>query len=476
MLILLVEILFLIFLFYCVFIKPYKELDKLPGPSTLELIKNYSYYSSRKGIVSYLRTLNDKYGRIVKVWIKPFKPMIVTSDIDYVDKIYKSNDLHITPIFFEMIFLREGIMSNSNYDSWKKDKQTIQKAVTREYISGKISVYDKKYDEFLDIIRKNLGKPFDVESPLYHIVLDIMMHTMQDSNIDLTAKEVQDYTKFRVDFFNLLFEKMNSFAMMGPLHKFTKNYKLMIESKNNIVNFSRNLVERLKSVKTELRDKHNLIYAMINSGMPEERIIDNINTMIHGGHETSIIPLALGFYQLSQRPELQQKILDEIHTIIGKDVKTPITLKDLNLMIYLRAFIKECVRCYFTGPFLDRKTEEEIEIHGVKIPKGTHVMFDLVNIATSDQSFDDPHVFNPDRFLKENMTSRTARGDITFGYGIRTCPGKHIAYAAMKILIVKVIREFEICPLQQEHKIELVSEIFFRSVHGIPIRFQKRNL
>nr|XP_022920969.1 cytochrome P450 4C1-like [Onthophagus taurus] len=456
------------------YMKQFVDIDKLPGPSTLKLIKDLYFNSSSKGIIDYFQSLNSIYGPVVKVWMKPFKPMIITNDMEYCNKIFKANDHHISPVLHEMTFMGDGIASTVDYHTWKNDKAVMVKAITKSYINSKLDIYNQKYDDLINAIRSNLGKPVDVEKYLHTILLEVILETIQHKGINITQREKKDYITSRNDFFVLLLQKMNSFSCMGVLHWFTNNYRKIWKRHSEVVAFGTDWLEKFNKLDVKERDPTNLVYAMMEGGIPDNRIVDNINTIIQGGHDTSIVPLSMALRELAHNPEIQNKIYEEIKNVMGTDINAEIDIEHLNNMPYLHATAKESLRRFMSMPFLDRLILRDMLIDGTKIPKGIRVMFHLVGIMTSEKNYDDPLTFKPERFLKENVTAKSQKSFFGFGYGPKLCPGKPIAYAAMKLILVKIIREFEVLPA--EHDVQLVSELFFRSLTGIPSIFRKRNI
>nr|XP_022913591.1 cytochrome P450 4C1-like [Onthophagus taurus] len=452
-------------------VNKFKSIEKIPGPSFKDIINHYR--NSSEGFLKFFQSLNTKYGPIVKIWIKPMPPIIMTTDMEFIQKIYKSNDNFYTPAFSEAeSLLREGLATTKSRENWHNDKQIVIKTFTRDYISNRLIVYNEKYNEFMEMIYENLEKPIELESNLERIHAEIIIESMMDSQIKITQKEINDYMENRTKYFNLLLEKMNS-STMGILYKFTQNYRLSLGYAENVIEIMENLLERHKKIPIDQREKCNLIYAFIDSGMSDDKIVDNMNTIIGGGFETSVVPLALTLYELAKRPELQEKILEEILSIVGPQSSREITLNDLNNMTYLHCVVNEALRLFFPSPFVDRLLTKDVEIKDMIIPKDTQVIFNLAEIFKSNENFENANVFNPDRFLPENMTENAKKAHLSFGYGAKYCPGKNIAYASMKLFLAKILREFEICSVK-DHDVKLKADIMFRSIDGIPVIFQKR--
>ena len=52
--------------------------------------------------------------------------------------------------------------------------------------------------------------------------------------------------------------------------------------------------------------------------MTDKELIDEVMTMIIAGHETSAGTLNWAWYELSQNPDVEQRLLDEIQSVLVK--------------------------------------------------------------------------------------------------------------------------------------------------------------
>lgn len=74
--------------------------------------------------------------------------------------------------------------------------------------------------------------------------------------------------------------------------------------------------------------------------------------------------MSFTLYELSRRSVIQQKLLEEIQSIVGKDSTAEITYKDLQEMKYLEAIVKESLRLHVIVPIIERKISYAIEHSG----------------------------------------------------------------------------------------------------------------
>ena len=80
----------------------------------------------------------------------------------------------------------------------------------------------------------------------------------------------------------------------------------------------------------------------------------------------------------------------------------------------------------------------------ITIPKGMLVFIPVLGFHTDEQYFDEPNVFNPERFSPENKSSIQAGTFIPFGIGPRQCIGMRIARLEAKVMIYQLLRHFRL--------------------------------
>lgn len=71
--------------------------------------------------------------------------------------------------------------------------------------------------------------------------------------------------------------------------------------------------------------------------------------------------LVFQFVLLANHRDVQEKVVDEIHSVIGYNGITP-TLADLNKLQYLEMVIKECLRLYPSVGTVAREVTEELQL------------------------------------------------------------------------------------------------------------------
>ena len=94
-----------------------------------------------------------------------------------------------------------------------------------------------------------------------------------------------------------------------------------------------------------------------------------------------------------------------------------------------------------------RKTTLDTSIDEISISKNSIVIFNIWNYHRSYEYWEDPHIFNPYRWLDENGNEfhpGKYSSYLPFSAGIRRCPGEALAKFEMFLFISRLFRDFQV--------------------------------
>ena len=146
-------------------------------------------------------------------------------------------------------------------------------------------------------------------------------------------------------------------------------------------------------------------------------------------------------------PGIQEKGQKEIDRLLGGE-RLP-TLADQDDLPYISALIKEIYRWHVPLPIsIPKASTEDDTYKGYRIPKGATVMENVWSLFYDPSVYPEPHIFNPERFLKDGKLNPSVRDpeDRVFGSSRRICPGKHFANRALFLRVATVLATFDIEP------------------------------
>ena len=149
---------------------------------------------------------------------------------------------------------------------------------------------------------------------------------------------------------------------------------------------------------------------------------------------------------LAERPDIQQKALDEIRKVHQEDA--PLCDADDDQSIpYIVALVRELLRYYTVLRLsLPRATVKDVIYQGKTIPSGSVVFLNAWACNMDDEVWKDPEVFRPERWLEQPDAPL-----FTYGLGYRMCAGSLLANREMYTIYLRMLGAFTIEDVEAEH-------------------------
>ncbi|KAK1446466.1 hypothetical protein CCUS01_12431 [Colletotrichum cuscutae] len=177
----------------------------------------------------------------------------------------------------------------------------------------------------------------------------------------------------------------------------------------------------------------------------ERRMELGNNTLIIGGSETTATLLARVTYYLLTNRDCLAKLADEVRSSFKTEEE--INLVSVNKLTYMLACLDEALRVYPPVSMgLPRVTPKGgATICGNFVPENTIVAIHQWAINHNEQYFKDPYGFHPERFIgDEKFASDNREAFQPFHIGSRNCLGRNLAYVEMRLILARLIWNFDI--------------------------------
>ncbi|KAK3907468.1 Cytochrome P450 4C1 [Frankliniella fusca] len=216
-----------------------------------------------------------------------------------------------------------------------------------------------------------------------------------------------------------------------------------------------------------------------SENLSDEDIREEVDTIMFEGHDTTAAALSFAAFSLATNQHVQDKLFDEMQHIFG-DSDRDATYQDLADMKYLERVIKETLRLYPSVPLFWRDVREEVTLgsqyppSGYKVPAGSTVCCNMYMLGRNPDAFEDPELFDPDRFLPERWHGKHPFDYTPFSAGPRNCVGQKFAMLEMKVTLSKLVRNFRLLPPPQRFSLDLAVEVVLKSRSGVMLRVEKR--
>ncbi|GFS72894.1 cytochrome P450 4c3 [Nephila pilipes] len=265
-----------------------------------------------------------------------------------------------------------------------------------------------------------------------------------------SGKEVKRHVKIIDDLSKSIIQEKKIQYLHG--NKVTKNFKMKA------------LIDLLLELHFETQE------------LSEEDICEEVNTFIVAGHETVSLTITWALYLIGLYPDVQAKIHEELDRIFGTDTERDVTESDLNDLTYLSCVLKETNRLYAVVPMIGRQAEEDMNICGFKVPKGSTCIVSIYFLHRDKYVFPDPEKFDPDRFLPENSVKIPEYGYIPFSAGPRNCIGQKFAIMEMKTIVSSILRNYTIESLDSRDKVLPQMQVTLHPSIPIRVRIRPRRI
>lgn len=172
---------------------------------------------------------------------------------------------------------------------------------------------------------------------------------------------------------------------------------------------------------------YDLLQHLIDAGLSDDLIRDQMLTMLIAGHDTSTALLGWTLALLGQHPEVHKQLIHEIDTL----EKSPL----------LDHVIKESLRLYPPIHIGNRMIRDEIDFDGDKAHANERMFYSIYLTHRDPAIWENAEDFCPERFARGRKTPPFAY--IPFGGGPRACIGAAFGQAEARIVLTHLLKTFK---------------------------------
>jgi cytochrome P450 len=155
----------------------------------------------------------------------------------------------------------------------------------------------------------------------------------------------------------------------------------------------------------------NLLEAMLalrdepDSGFSDDDVYANIITLLLAGEDTTAYSLAWAMHILAGDQELQSRLRRAALEALG-DARVPATFADTTKLSLFEGAAFEAMRMRPVAPLNFLEANEDTELAGIAIPKGTPVFLLTRPAVLDDNNYQDAKDFKPERWAGRRESSR----------------------------------------------------------------------
>lgn len=372
----------------------------------------------------------------------------------------------------------------ANGEDWYRYRTTVSKRILKpKEVAEYLPIFNEIITDFitrLDSIRSPPGtdNSYEVEgidNELFKWSFESVSHVLFDRRFGCLENEVNPDAQ---DFINSVGEFLHSIVVIGMIpvwfHKIyeTKVFKDFVYHFDNMYKYADRFIdETVKDVEIR-RGQSNAAdstaekvgfveYLLFQRQLSKRDLMASMIDLFFAGVDTTSNTMQWFLYTMAKNPDKQKKLFQEISTALAEG-ELP-SSNSLAKMPYLKACFKETLRLYPLLSTSSRTIQEDMEILGYLIPKGTMIQFLHYYMSNCEDYFPNAKDFLPERWMRNEQKgtkdTEHAFASIPFGFGTRMCAGRRIAELEMYLLAVRLIQKYKL-----EYPSNEVVEPFMRVV------------
>lgn len=315
------------------------------------------------------------------------------------------------------------------------------------------------------------GAVIDLSAEMMTLTLNIVAKALFDADLDREAREIGDALTDIL----ALFPRFS--LPMGELVN-----RLPLPSNRRFERACR----RLDAVVYRLIDEHrrggtdrgDLLSTLLLStdaegdggGMDDRQLRDEVMTLLMAGHETTANALAWTFYLLSQNPDAEARLHEEVDRVL--DGRLP-RIEDVPALAWAERVLAESMRLYPPVPSLGRRAVRDVPLDGWVIPARTVVVMSAFVTQRDPRWFPDPLRFDPDRFTAEARAARPRFAYFPFGGGARNCIGEPFAWLEGVMVLATLAQRWRF-RLLPGHPVVPQAVVTLRPRYGMKVVAERR--
>jgi cytochrome P450 len=284
------------------------------------------------------------------------------------------------------------------------------------------------------------GRTIDMMHEMMRLTLDVACRSLFSVDIRGEAAAVARALDFLVADFTFRFER----PLYPPANRFptprNRQYLAAIAELDRVVYAM--IADRRRTGTAGFDDMLSLLLDArdeeTGQSMTDKQIHDELITLLIAGHETTAVALTWALYLLALHPQVEQRMLAELDDVLSGQ---PPSAADYPRLEYTRRVVDEAMRLYPPVWITNRQVLADDVVCGYRIPAGSMVSVSPYVVQRLERWWEQPEVFDPDRFLPERSAGRPAYAYFPFGGGPRLCIGKSFALVEAALVLACIVQQ-----------------------------------
>ncbi len=441
-----------------------------PGPKT-SFLSTFTYRPGRNPL-QFFSNLAREYGDLAYLRMGG-EHLFIASDpsvirdvlVTHNQNFHKSRGLERIKIL-----LGEGLLTSEDAVHLRQ-RRLMQPAFHRDrvaaYASTMVSYADRVGSGWSE------GATLDLAREMSRLTLLIVGKTLFDTDVESQARDVGDAMSGLMNSFWTLMLPFGDTLERLPIPRLRRGRKAR---------------ERLDAIiygiigerRASGGDRGDLLSMLLMAqddqdkgrGMTDRQVRDEAMTIFLAGHETTANALTWTWYLLSQSPDIERRLHEEIDRVLAGRLPT---VADVDRLPYTTRVVTESMRLYPPAWLVGRRAVNEYSIGGYFVPPRSIVVMSQWIVHRDPRHYPEPERFDPDRWTPAFKAALPRFAYFPFGGGPRQCIGESFAWMELVLVLATIAQRwrFDLVP---GHPVVPHAAVTLRPKYGMKMTARDRLL
>jgi cytochrome P450 len=415
-----------------------------PSPPGLPVIGHLAHQLSDP--LGFLTQVARDYPGVSLLRLGPINAFYI-QDPDDIERVLVSDARNYTKDRFMRDLRRvvgQGLLTSEG-DFWRRQRRLAQPAFHRQRIRG--------YGEAMvastqtTIASWQPGQVRDLREEMMALTLDVVGRTLFSSTTRDSAEQVGHAME-------IVMERYASpvFLIAPALDRLPLPHSIRFRrAVTDLDRLVRGIIAGHRASGSDQGDLLSMLLAARDedgSAMDEEQVRDEVITLFLAGHETTALALCWAFWLLSQHPDVDARLHQELSLVLGGRLPQA---DDVPRLTYTESIILETLRLYPPAWTIGREVSTETQLGPYRVLPGEQIITSQWVIHRQPRFFPDPDRFYPERWA-DGLQKRLPRfAYFPFGGGPRLCIGNNFAMMEAILLLATIAQRFRLSLLPGQY-------------------------
>jgi cytochrome P450 len=444
------------------------------GPKNPPLIGNLPVF--RRNPVKFLSRMASTYGDMAYFRLGPVHAYFFNHP-EFVRDILvtrQGNFIKSRMLQRARVLLGEGLLTSEGQFHLRQ-RRMVQPAFHRGRLAGYAAVMGEYAARTGS--RWQAGQTLDVADEMMRLTLAVVGKTLFSADVETEATEIGSALTSVLKMFDMLMLPFSEYFEKLPIPA-VKRFERGRDTLDRII--YKIIAERRASREDQGDLLSMLLLAQDEEAsaetseaerrMSDKQIRDEALTLFLAGHETTANALTWTWYLLSQNPECESRMHEEVDRVLSG--RTP-GFDDFPALRYTEMVLAEAMRLYPPAWGVGRMNLEAFEIGGIEVPARSICLLSPYVMHRNPAYYPDPERFDPERWTPEARQARPKFSYFPFGGGSRVCIGERFAWLEGVLILAALARKWKL-RLEPGHPVEILPLITLRTKHGMKMTVHPR--